>query len=490
MYSSAVLDQEYFLPKAPETEAGLLSDEQSAIYTTWSINVEELKPETNQVLRVLSMVGNAPISEAFLKSLVEWMDVDDDALNLIIDRELVYHSCLITKEESIGDVCMFDMHRLIRQFVLKRLERDRTAWDETFNQAFLVTHFHLSSFEFVIDNPPKDFQSCLSELVQHTLTLVQHNKLRVISDVHYDQLENLHLFSARMLEYAWRDFEVEKVLCSLLQLVKVHHGGSTVHPVTSNVFLECGRVLRKTGRVVEAAAKSHDCLQMEFGLRKIGLQHSIISSGSGQVDENLRNIAFALDELGMVCMDQGKLRDAKNFLHRSYVLKTIVCGVTDEDDISKVITFDVEHNLMWTVKSLGTLNRALGKFWEAKDWLEECLSAAQRLDESESNLPLIADTHSELGRMDVRSKRANKALWFIMQSYEMRRVTYGNLDAHPDIASSLQDWGNVYYHQGEHENALRKYQDCLKMREKINKLEPSHSSLANVLSNIARVHAD
>lgn len=54
----------------PETlELDPVRDMQRAFYTTWSMNVEVLSPLATNLLRTVSMVGNAPIYESFMESI-------------------------------------------------------------------------------------------------------------------------------------------------------------------------------------------------------------------------------------------------------------------------------------------------------------------------------------------------------------------------------------------------------------------------------------
>lgn len=87
-------------------ELAPVREEQRAILNTWKISVDVLSPEAFFVLRAASMLGNAPISEHFFKTILnEVIDADDVGLeeqySKVVLHALAFGSSLVRMTSAI-----------------------------------------------------------------------------------------------------------------------------------------------------------------------------------------------------------------------------------------------------------------------------------------------------------------------------------------------------------------------------------------------------
>ncbi len=100
----------------------------------------------------------------------------------------------------------------------------------------------------------------------------------------------------------------------------------------------------------------------------------------------------------------------------------------------------------------------------------------------------LSRVYNSLGIALEISGKLNSAVLKLKSSLQMRRTIHGHGKAHPDIASSLNNLGNVYLKMGEQDKALEKQKESLKMKRVIHGGSKPHPAIASSLDNLGIVY--
>ncbi len=201
----------------------------------------------------MAMLGAGRVGERIVKRIVGRVTGDegsslDRIFRKIVIEALVHGSSLICWDEGgrKGDVgWMYRMHRLVRLFVLTKLERGSDLWVEVYSVALGSVHEGVETELYnegkSFGDLPDVFGNNHSEFVEHARALVDHHTLPAqgteISDV--SKVVDIHEYSGRTMEFTVKVEEVQV----WERLADVLH-----HEQASNQRGSCSEVSPGTGK--------------------------------------------------------------------------------------------------------------------------------------------------------------------------------------------------------------------------------------------------
>ena len=125
---------------------------------------------------------------------------------------------------------------------------------------------------------------------------------------------------------------------------------------------------------------------------------------------------------------------------------------------------------------------SLGYYKESKEIYEEVMR--WQIENLGEEHPDVATILNNIGNVYNILGEYDKALEYHNKSLEMSKKILG--EEHPDVAASLNNIGNVYYNLREYNKALEYYEKSLEIRKKI--LGEEHPDVALSLNNIGLVY--
>lgn len=160
---------------------GIETPEQT-IWTTWKLNVDELKSRTRQVLRGLALFEVSPIPESLAKRVfAELTGKDTCSKSLFSDAvmgELVNKSSLLELVSSKPNNRTYSMHPLIRHFIIRDSEQEHCKQQlcfKAFNSIYDCLRQILSNASHSFKFPPSSIGQDLLELIPHALIILRHS---------------------------------------------------------------------------------------------------------------------------------------------------------------------------------------------------------------------------------------------------------------------------------------------------------------------------
>jgi tetratricopeptide (TPR) repeat protein len=229
--------------------------------------------------------------------------------------------------------------------------------------------------------------------------------------------------------------------------------------------VECDRAVRLLNRVVDylwARGQFQQARELAERALSIGERHL----GLGHPD-----VAYSLNNLGVVLAGLGKLSESRTVLERALAIREAKLG-PDHLDVAESL-----NNLGGTLQELGDLPAARAA-------VERAL--AIREARLRPDAPLLAATWNNLGQVlrelgDLPPARA--ALEHAVKIWEAQPGA-----DHPHLAFGMSNLGLVLRELGDLEEARAAQERALAIREA--KLEPDHPDLASSLSNLGLVLHD
>ncbi|MBE9137052.1 tetratricopeptide repeat protein [Nodosilinea sp. LEGE 07088] len=138
--------------------------------------------------------------------------------------------------------------------------------------------------------------------------------------------------------------------------------------------------------------------------------------------------------------------------------------------------------LIWPFIGLGRFYDGQGAYGQAEPWWQDCVTATRdRLGEAHPDVASSLNNLAELYRSQGRYEAAEP---LYLEALTMRKALLG--EAHPDVASSLNNLAELYRSQGRYEAAEPLYLEALAMRKAL--LGEAHPAVATSLNNLAGLY--
>ncbi len=152
--------------------------------------------------------------------------------------------------------------------------------------------------------------------------------------------------------------------------------------------------------------------------------------------------------------------------HLRRVAQELTPALTDED-------------LLWAFVGLARFYDGQGLYTLAEPWFEQCLQATQaRLGEAHPDVATSLNNLAELYRAQGRYAEAEP---LYQQALALRQQLLG--EAHPAVATSLNNLAVLYDNQGRYAEAEPLYQQALELHKQL--LGEAHPDVATSLNNLA-----
>jgi tetratricopeptide (TPR) repeat protein len=132
------------------------------------------------------------------------------------------------------------------------------------------------------------------------------------------------------------------------------------------------------------------------------------------------------------------------------------------------------------LKKLAILYLDVGQIEKSKKHFKEALKSAKR----DLNKIETADIRGYLAYLELETGSIEKALEYVLKAWEYIGTKRGDKFTKTKVNTAIV-LGNIYFEQGEYEEAKKKYDVALRNAEIINYTE----GLANVLADLANYHA-
>lgn len=449
-----------------------LRDEQRPILTTWKIGFQDLSGNAIVTLRSLSLLANTPVPRALLKGILEKIENGNQSVEWkcqnLVRKELVHGSAMLRLE---SDECgaVFDMHRLVRLFVVGDLERGSEEWNAAFTKSLTATcncvqqlleREGCSFFDF-----PENFGSKHQAFIPHALAIL-NRFVRPASPEedtpHLSMVQNLLRYTGTALQFFGRMYEAENVWQMLLSILQWRYGENSVSEEIAEVVRILANVVKDQGNMDEAESLHLRCVEMKRTLYGAGLKH--------------HSIAMSLAELGNVYSEQGKWDQAAMMYQESLGMERAIHGI------------DANHPAIASaLGQLGTLCNMQGKWMDATVFLRQCLYMNRAVHGREANNSDIACTLVKLGNLYRLHDKLELAESMYRQSLLMTRMMYGHYAHHPEIADILGKLGAVLCKQGNLSESCSMHRQCLDMLRSMYGPDANTSAIAVTLNSLGNV---
>ncbi len=217
-----------FINKTEELKS--IRESQRSIWTTWKISVEKLSAKSYTVLRAMAMLGQGGIGESIVNGILkvaaaaeDGSGSDEGIFRNIIVKELIHGSSLIWCDEGEGEGSrVYNMHRLVRRFILNDMVRGSATWNEAYSLALPAVHQNVKTELEKEGNSFSDlrdvFENNHRELLEHSVALVYLHMLPVQSSPVWciSQVEEIHRYSGMVIRFMGKPEEEVQVWQDLL----------------------------------------------------------------------------------------------------------------------------------------------------------------------------------------------------------------------------------------------------------------------------------
>jgi tetratricopeptide (TPR) repeat protein len=180
---------------------------------------------------------------------------------------------------------------------------------------------------------------------------------------------------------------------------------------------------------------------------------------------------MALDSLGILYADQGRLQDAEAMYQRALDGKEKALGPGNTSTLT-------------TVNNLGLLYKAQGRLQDAEAMYQRALDGKEKALGSDHTSTL--DTVNNLGLLYYGQGRLQDAGAMYQRALDGKEKTLG-LD-HPSTLTTVHNLSALYKAQGRLQDAEAMYQRALDGKEKA--LGPDHTSTLSTVNNLGNLYAD
>ncbi len=467
-----------------------IQESQRSIWTTWQISVGHLSNEAYSVLRAMAMLGAKGVGEAIVKGIVIRITGDgagsaDRMFRTIVIEALVHGSSLIRRDEGERqgrEGWMYRMHRLVRLFVLRKMEPGSGLWNEVHSVALVTVHegvkIELAKEGKSFDELPDVFGNQHHEFMTHAISLVNHHTLPKQGDeiLHVSKVEDIYRYCGKAMEFMGKPEEVQ-VWEHLVQIWHHQQASSGRRSYDGHVsdeenyeksrtayaYSSLGNALMENGKLDYAISIIEQSLGMYLNIHGHGKPHP--------------DIARSLNNLGRAYELLGRLVKALEKHEQSLEMRLAIHG--NEKPHPDVAT---------SLNNLGNVYEGLGELDKALEKHQESLKIKRAIHGHDRPHPAIANSFNNLGSIYEEQEKLDEALENHKKSLEMRLEIYGHEKPHPDIARSLNNLGSVYERLDELDKALENHEQSLEMRLAIHGHKEPHPDIAMSLSNLGSVY--
>jgi tetratricopeptide (TPR) repeat protein len=141
-----------------------------------------------------------------------------------------------------------------------------------------------------------------------------------------------------------------------------------------------------------------------------------------------------------------------------------------------------DESLIWPFAGLGRFYEGQGAYGQAEPWWQDCLAVTRdRLGEAHPDVATSLNNLAELYRSQGRYSEAEP---LYQEALALRKQLLG--EAHPDVANSLNNLALLYKSQGRYSKAEPLYQEALALRKQL--LGEAHPDVASSLNNLAALY--
>jgi len=141
-----------------------------------------------------------------------------------------------------------------------------------------------------------------------------------------------------------------------------------------------------------------------------------------------------------------------------------------------------DDDLVWPFVGLGRFYQGQGFYKQAAPWLEKCLELTKRLL-GEAH-PHVASSLNNLAGLYYSQGRYSEAEPLYLEALELTKRLLG--EAHPHVATSLNNLASLYRSQGRYSEAEPLYLEALELTKRL--LGEAHPHVATSLNNLAGLY--
>ncbi|MEH2168722.1 MAG: tetratricopeptide repeat protein, partial [Nostoc sp.] len=222
--------------------------------------------------------------------------------------------------------------------------------------------------------------------------------------------------------------------------------------------------------LIQGVAERESCYKIHPLIREF-LQGKLVRLNTA--DDLKKAFAAALVKIAQKIPESLTLEDIKSVQltipHLTEVAQNLIDVVEDE-------------NLILVFVGLGKFYQGQGLYTLAAPWYEQGLSTVQtRLGDAH---PDVATSLNDLAGLYNFQGRYDQAEPLYLQALELRKRLLG--DAHPDVATSLNDLAGLYNFQGRYDQAEPLYLQALELRKRL--LGDAHPHVATSLNDLANLY--
>ena len=223
--------------------------------------------------------------------------------------------------------------------------------------------------------------------------------------------------------------------------------------------------------LIQSVAEGESCYKIHPLIREF-LQGKLV--GLNTADDLKKAFAAALVEIAEKIPESLTLEDIKSVQlaipHLTEVAQNLIDAVEDE-------------NLLWVFTGLSRFYQGQGLYTLAPPWCEQGLLTVQtRLGEAH---PDVATSLNNLANLYYSQGRYDQAESLYLQALELYKRLLG--EAHPDVATSLNNLANLYDSQGRYDQAEPLYLQALEIRQQV--FGVNHPNTVTVRQNLENLQA-
>ncbi|MBC6431436.1 tetratricopeptide repeat protein [Nostoc sp. HG1] len=222
--------------------------------------------------------------------------------------------------------------------------------------------------------------------------------------------------------------------------------------------------------LIQSVAEGESCYKIHPLIREF-LQGKLL--GLNTTDDLKKAFAAALVEIAQKIPQSLTLEDIKSVQvaipHLTEVAQNLIDAVEDE-------------NLIWVFTGLGRFYQEQGLYTLAEPWYQQGLSTVQtRLGDAH---PDVATSLNNLAYLYESQGRYDQAEPLYLQALELSKRLLG--EAHPSVATCLNNLALLYESQGRYDQAEPLYLQGLELSKRL--LGEAHPSVATSLNNLALLY--
>jgi len=422
-------------------------------FTLLEKSFSKLDEDAKRLLLCASIYEEAVSIEA-----LSWIigDEKNESPSVGISLQKLLQWGLISKEQEY-DKSIYSLHTIVKDFALKKLEKDGLDKKELFIRAAGYYENLVSQTGSLWDYlkardsyfQAEDWESA-NEAVENTSDLlIRWGHIELAMSLLNDSIDTTSGETKTNAEY-------------ILATIYYRLGDlNTAFKIYNNIKYkyEEGGNKRGVAVVLHAIGIIHQDQGNYEGAVKKYNQSLKIAEELGDKS----GIAKALHQIGMIHQDQGNYEEAVKKYNQSLKIEE---ELGDKSGIAS------------TLHQLGMIHQKQGNYEEAVKKYNQSLKIKEELGDKNGiaiTLHQIAMIHQDQGNYEEAVKKYNQSLKIAEELGDKR-----------GIASTLHALGNVHYLQGNYEEAVKKYNQSLETFEELG----DKSGIAKALHQIGMIHQD